>query len=129
MTASVWSKPQQDFARFWPDSSALVDVPMIDHLVNEARTLAGTEEISQRIRSGELGIISGVSARHVDLQIDMAVHHRWHLCFRRYGAHVLVDIVYEPCDGAFPTGVDDLVYLDAIDATEAELAAESTRSE
>ena len=102
------------FRRIWPSSSALLGVAMIDHLVDEASRLLHDEELASGIRAGRLCLASGVSDRHIDLPLDIAIRHRWHICFRRYGARMLADIVYEPCAPELPPGITDLVHVDAL---------------
>jgi transcriptional regulator with XRE-family HTH domain len=106
----------EGFRRIWPDFSNLLDRPMVDHIVGEAQSLVGDRELHQFIVDGSLGLISGVSDRHTDHDLDHALRHRWHACFRRYGSRTLVDIVYEPCGPEVPTGVTDIIHLDALDA-------------
>lgn len=102
------------FQSIWPTSSMLLDIPMIDCLVGEASHLIHDEALSRDIRKGSLGLVSGVSDRHLDLPIDIAIRHRWHICFRRYGARMLADMVYEPCSADLPQGITDLVHVDAL---------------
>ena len=47
--------------------------------------------------------------------MDTGLVHRWHACFRRYGARTVVDVTYEPAPASLTPGIDDLVYLDALD--------------
>lgn len=104
------------FQTIWPACSTLVDIPMADRVVNEASRLVYDRELRNGIRDGSLGLVSGVSSRHLDLQFDTTVHHRWHACFRRHGGQILADVVYEPCAPTLPACIDDLLYIDDIRA-------------
>jgi transcriptional regulator with XRE-family HTH domain len=101
------------FSSIWPTSSALLDIPLMDHLVDEACHLIHDAELSHGRRTGSLCLASGISDRHLDLPIDVSIRHRWHICFRRYGARMLADMVYEPCASDLPVGITDLVQVDA----------------
>ncbi|QTL02181.1 helix-turn-helix transcriptional regulator [Aquabacter sp. L1I39] len=100
------------FRDLWPKTGDLKGSFLIDYLVNEARRLASDEKYAQAILSGELVLASGHSHRMTNLDIDEMVPHRWHMCFRRFGPRTIVDVVYEPSEGACGPGIDDLVYLD-----------------
>ncbi len=84
---------------------------MADRLVNEVRDLILEPDHGRAIRRGEIGLVSGVSSRFTDLQLDHALACRWHLCFRRFGYRTLVDIVFEPCAADIETGILDIEYL------------------
>ncbi|MFG1481167.1 helix-turn-helix transcriptional regulator [Xanthobacter sp. V4C-4] len=100
------------FCALWPQTGELRDHRLADWLVNEAQKLFFDKDLRHAIVSGNLGLASGVSERMMSLEVDQVVPHRWHMCFRRYGPRTLVDVVYEPCAGDQPTGIEDLVYLD-----------------
>jgi len=100
------------FRHFWPDFSAFQDLPMADHMIGESRAMLRDGALGYHIRNGTLGLISGVSDRHTDMQVDTAVRHRWHVCFRRHGARTLADMVYEACDPGLALGITDIVHLD-----------------
>ena len=102
------------FRSIWPTSSALLDIPLMDHLINEAGHLMHDAELSHAVRTGSLCLASGISERHIDLPIDVSIRHRWHVCFRRYGARLLADMVYEPCAADLPVGITDLVRIEAV---------------
>lgn len=104
------------FRALWPQTGELMGSFLIDYLVNEARRLASDQKYAQAILSGELVLASGYSDRMTDLDIDEMVPHRWHMCFRRYGARTIADVVYEPGEGEHGPGIDDLVYLDDLKA-------------
>ncbi|MQT14670.1 helix-turn-helix domain-containing protein [Segnochrobactrum spirostomi] len=101
----------QGFRSLWPDSGDLESRFLADHLVDEAQHLAFDREIGHGIMDGSLGVVTGVSDRHMNLSLDVPIRHRWHMCFRRYGYQTLVDVVYEPCLATLPKGISDLVHL------------------
>ncbi len=100
------------FHEVWPLTSELTGSFFIEYLVDEARRLASDQKYAQAILSGELVLASGFSERMTNLGIDQIIPHNWHMCFRRYGARTVVDVVYEPGSGEQGSGIDDLVYLD-----------------
>ncbi|WP_127091964.1 helix-turn-helix domain-containing protein [Aquabacter cavernae] len=100
------------FQALWPRYASLEGQSMRDHLVNEVQTLATDTTLYQDIVKGELGIVSGVSDRMTDLELDPAVRHRWHMCFRHSGYHTIIEIAYEPTTLDVSTGITDLIYLD-----------------
>lgn len=100
------------YRRFWPQFSAMTDLALADHLINETRSILDDDDLLRRIRKGAVGLISGVSDRHFSLQVDDAFRHRWHICFRRYGTLVYADMVFEPGGEDAIPGVTDLVEFD-----------------
>lgn len=100
------------FRDLWPDFCAFIDQPMADRLVGEFQALLQDGDLGHHIRNGTLGLISGISDRHTDLQVDTAIRHRWHVCFRRHGARTLADVVYEACAPDLAPGITDIVHLD-----------------
>lgn len=100
------------FRTLWPLYAELIGQALGDRLVNEARRLAFEDDFRHAIAEGALGLASGISLRHTDLDVDQALVHRWHMCFRRSGARRLIDVAYEPCDARLTPGITDLVYLD-----------------
>ena len=101
------------FHALWPETAELTGSFFIEYLVIEARRLASDPKYTQAILSGELVLASGHSERMTNLDTDQVIPHRWHMCFRRYGARTVADVVYEPSDAAPVSGCDDLVGLDA----------------
>jgi transcriptional regulator with XRE-family HTH domain len=104
----------EGFRNIWPDFSTMVGVAMADHVIGEVQQLVANPDIDKQIRTGGIGIISGVSYRHTDYQLDTAIRHRWHMCFRRFGGRSIADIVYELCGQDEANGVTDIIYLDAL---------------
>lgn len=102
------------FRQLWPDSSLLLDMPMRDRLVDEADHMTNNPEIRREILAGAIGLISGVSQRQTDLQTDAPVLHRWHICFRRYGALIIADMAYEPCAGDTTPGIAEMVHMESL---------------
>lgn len=107
----------EGFSRLWPESGRLIDIKLADHMVGETSRFIFDEQLRRDICSGSLRLASGISKRHLDLPLDLAIHHQWHLCFRRYGARTLAEIVYEPCSRELPIGVTDLVRIDQLGQT------------
>ncbi len=102
------------FSALWPESGALIERRLADDLVGETRPFSFDVALVQAIAGGSLCIASGISDRHIGLQIDRAVRHGWHICFRHYGARVIADMIYEPCDPDEPVGIRDLLHIDEL---------------
>ena len=102
----------EGFRQLWPESSALLDVPLRDQLVNEAHLIANDPGLRRQILAGGIGLISGASTRQMQLEIDTAIRHRWHICFRRFGLRTYADMVYEPCPQDVAPGISEIVRLD-----------------
>lgn len=100
------------YLALWPGMSLLQGKPMVDHLVNESGMLLSNEALRRDIASGKLALISGVSDRHIDIAVDAAVRHEWHICFRRFGHKTLMSISYAPCGETVPVGVTEITYFD-----------------
>ena len=98
----------------WPGFSEMTEVPLADSMVGETASLIHERDYQRQIRRGELVVVSGVSERHVSLKIDQSVRHRWHICLRPFGARMLADMVFEPCDRETPTGIESSLYIDAL---------------
>lgn len=102
------------YRTLWPQTAELQGSFFVEYLVNEAQHITTDPSLAQAILSGDLVLASGYSQRMTSLELDEMVPHRWHACFRRYGARIIVDVVTEPGDAPRETGIDDLVYLDEI---------------
>lgn len=102
------------YRAFWPNTADLEGAFLVEYLVNEAQHLTANPEFAQAILSGDLVLASGYSLRMTSLELDEMVPHRWHACFRRYGARTIVDVVSEMGPLAREPGIDDIVYLDEI---------------
>lgn len=103
------------FRQLWPDFAAMEDVALADNMVGELAALVHDAEYARQIRKGEMLLVTGVTERHLDLDIDHAVRHRWHVCMRPFGTKIVADMVFEPCDPAVPVGIESL--LNANDLT------------
>lgn len=98
----------------WPEFSTLVGKEMRPHLVGETRFIYEDPALAERIKARDVGIIIGVSSRHVDLPVDHPVKHRWILAFRAYGARLLGEVVYYPCDEDTPERIERIIRLDDV---------------
>lgn len=102
------------YRALWPQTAELQGSFFVEYLVNEAQHITTDPTLAQAILSGDLVLASGYSMRMTSLELDEMVPHRWHACFRRYGARTIVDVVSEPGDAGRAPGIDDLVYLDEV---------------
>lgn len=100
----------------WPSFSKLQDVRLVEHLVDEAAYFLHDEEFIRLVRQGEVAMISAVSDRHVQIDIDDIFRHRWTAVFRCYGPSVLVDMTYDSCEANSNTGVESVLYYDDLAA-------------
>ncbi|MGQ3674913.1 helix-turn-helix domain-containing protein [Xanthobacter sp. TB0139] len=101
----------QGYRQLWPEYARLEGHFMAHRLVNEAASLADDRDLMQAIRKGEVAIIGGISRRMTDIELDPAVVHRWHMCFRRVGYRIIIDVACERTDEE-AVGVTELLYLD-----------------
>ncbi|MGE4373791.1 MAG: helix-turn-helix transcriptional regulator [Xanthobacter sp.] len=101
----------QGYREMWPKYARLEGQFMAHRLVNEAASLADDRDLQQAIRKGEVAVIGGVSQRMTDIELDPAVIYRWHMCFRRVGYRVIIDVACERTDEE-AMGVTELLYLD-----------------
>ena len=93
----------------WPDFANLVGTRMRPHLVGESAAIYCDRRLSGRLKSGEVGIVSGTSIRHVDLTDDRALRHHWNLAFRRYAGRTVGEMVYQPCEETRRLGIERVV--------------------
>jgi transcriptional regulator with XRE-family HTH domain len=100
--------------RIWPELCAKTDYSFADDLINELAPTVSDRALNQQLATGAIVLMSGVSERHLALDVDEAVHHRWHICFKRSGARLLADMSFEPCPSDKPVGITDIVTLDAL---------------
>jgi transcriptional regulator with XRE-family HTH domain len=98
----------------WPQLCSLIDYSFADDLINELAPLVSDHALNEQLLGGEIVLISGVSDRHLTLEVDEAFRHRWHICFKRSGTRLLADMTYEPCPSDLPIGITDIVTLDAL---------------
>lgn len=101
------------FANIWSDFLPQRGLALEDRLINEAQAIADNE-IRWQIWAGDVALISGVSERHVDLDLGTAFLHRWQICFRRYGSRVVAEMVYEPAAPGEATGINMILRVDEL---------------
>lgn len=100
----------------WPEFSRLTGYPLEDYLVNEAASCFFSEDLRYHVRNDTPLVITGVSNRHLSLQIDTEFRHRWHACLRKINSRSVLDITYESCAPDEPLGIEDVVIVDALTA-------------
>jgi DNA-binding XRE family transcriptional regulator len=93
------------FERVWKEFCSLSGVALEDKLINELYWISSNVELRREIMAGEVPILSGTSNKHLDVDLGVPFKHRWHICFRRYGARKIADMIYEPCDADAEVGV------------------------
>lgn len=98
----------------WPDFSKLMDVKLVERLVGEASQFMHDDAFLRSVRRGEVALISAVSDKHVQLDLDTAFRHKWIAVFRSYGTKMVVDMTYEACDPLAETGVQSVIRYDEI---------------
>lgn len=106
----------QGLMKAWPSFSKLQDVRLIENLVDEASLFLHDDEFIRLVRQGEVAMISAVSDRHVQLDVDDRFRHRWMAVFRSYGPRMLIDMTYEICDATATKGVENVFYYDDLAA-------------
>ena len=100
--------------QIWPQMCSLIDYSFADDLINELASTVSDHALNQQLVGGEIVLMSGVSERHLTLEVDETFRHRWHICFKRSGTRLLADMTYEPCPPDLALGITDIVTLDAL---------------
>lgn len=96
----------------WPTFATLGSRRLSDHLVDEARLFLHDTDFLKSARRGDVAVITAVSDRHVDLNMDNGFLHRWTAVFRAYGTAMHIDMTYEPCAPDARKGVEQAVMFD-----------------
>lgn len=99
-------------SELWPNFSAMVGRRFGTFLINESAALMNDEAFLTSVRRGEIAIVTGVSRRHLSIQTetpDVSILHRWHVRFRKLGAVVLIDAVYERCPEETNVGIEEII--------------------
>ncbi|WP_421695651.1 helix-turn-helix domain-containing protein [Aestuariivirga sp.] len=101
----------EGFKSVWPDFGQFIGMRVKPHMIGESASIYLERRLSGRIRSGEIGIVSGISERHVDLSNDAPFKHRWILAFRRFAGRTVGEMVYQPCDEGKRLGIERVIAL------------------
>jgi transcriptional regulator with XRE-family HTH domain len=102
--------------RLWPNFSRLVGYRIADRLIAESRIVLDDSSLRRDILRGDVTIVSGITTRHTDLELDQAAKHRWISRIRIDGARAYARLVYEPCDPDLPQGIEDVFRPDDVAA-------------
>lgn len=91
-----WSRGTKPF---WPEIDRMAGIPLRDRLVNESRLLIHDPEIRYGIETGDIYMVQGISAFHVDLDDTYGKRklHAWNAIFRDSGAGKFCEMHYMPC--------------------------------
>lgn len=99
------------FEALWPQFSLLKGVFLEDMIVDEMQSIISSPELKRQIIQREVRIISGTSRKQVDMNVDLAIKHDWHICLRRIGAKTVADMVFEPCHAEAPVGIKKILRI------------------
>lgn len=102
------------FETLWADFCQLYDVPLEDKMINELQAIVSSGENKRQILKGQLIIASGISLKHIDVELGAVKKHKWHVCFKRYGTRIIGDMIFEPCAENEETGIGSLIRKDEI---------------
>lgn len=102
----------EGMSRLWPEFSRLIGRPFEPRMSDESRIVLDDTELRKAIVKGDVAIVAGVSVRHLDLNVDNGIKHRWLSRFRLHGHRVLTTMVYEPCKQETPCGIEEILRLD-----------------
>ena len=102
------------YAAVWDDFLQVLGQPVEDKVINELQTFAGSQSLKHQIVKNELVMMSGVSLRHLDIDLGPEFKHRWHMCFRKHGQKMFVDMLFEPCDQSLDTGIELMLRPDEL---------------
>lgn len=100
----------------WPEFSRLVGSRIADRLIAETRIVLDDTNLRKDILRGDVTIVSGITTRHTDIDLDTAAKHRWISRIRIDGARAYTRMVFEPCDPALPQGIEDVFRPDDVAA-------------
>jgi len=92
-------------AAVWPIVERMNGTAFPPLIANETARLISDRALFQGIRQGMVIGLSGVMDRHVYLDTDPLVHHRWTASFKTYGLRLIAELSYEPC------GCDEVIGL------------------
>lgn len=101
------------FEDLWNEFSVLKGKFLEEFLINEILLLTN-HDFRLPILRGDIALISGVSERHLDIDMGPAFLHRWHICFRRYGHRVIAEMVFELADAGLAKGIEGIVRVDEL---------------
>lgn len=104
------------YSAIWHDFLQVLGKPVENKVINELQTFAGSQTLKHQIVKNELVMMSGVSTRHLDIDLGPEFKHRWHMCFRRHGERMFADMLFEPCDQALDTGIELMLRPDELSA-------------
>lgn len=98
----------------WPAFSRMTNTRLVENLVDEASLFLHDPDFVKVARRGEVAIVTAVSQRHVESNLDSRFLHRWSAVFRGYGTAMHIDMTYEPCDATDKQGVERVVFYDEL---------------
>lgn len=98
----------------WPRFSRLVGRSFEARMVGESRIILDDAAFRRDVIAGDVAMVVGVSQRHLDLETDPPLRHRWVARFWFHGHRVFTTLAYELCDAAIPTGIEQILRLDDI---------------
>lgn len=98
--------------RLWPEFCAATGTSFSEYLVDESRYITTDKSISRFISQGRQIVASGISLRHITIDYDKPVLHRWHARIRPTHERILIDMTYEPCEKNAAIGVEEVLGVD-----------------
>lgn len=102
--------------RLWPEFSRLIGSRIADRMIAETRIILDDTNLRKDILRGDVTILSGITTRHTDIELDTAAKHRWISRVRVDGARAYTRMVFEPCDPDLPQGIEDIFRPDDVAA-------------
>lgn len=101
-------------AAVWPTFSRMGGTSFLTLLTNETARLMSDRAFVRGVRQGRVIGLSGVTDRHVSLDTDPLVRHRWTASFKTYGLRLIAELSYEPCGCDEMIGLRTLVHFNEI---------------
>lgn len=102
------------FKRAWPRFSRLIGRSFEGRMIGESRIILDDAAFRRDVLAGEIAMVIGVSERHLALEGDPTLRHRWMARFWFHGHRVFTTLAYDPCDATTPTGVEEILRLEDI---------------
>lgn len=104
------------YSAIWSDFLQVLGKPVESKVINELQAFAGSVTLKHQIAKNDLVMMSGISMRHLDIDLGPEFKHRWHMCFRKHSEKMFADMIFEPCDQELDVGIelmlrpDELIY-------------------
>lgn len=98
----------------WPNFSLMIGTAFRPLLTRDSARLMSDRAFVRGVRQGRVVGLSGVADRHISLDTDALVRHRWTASFKTYGLRLIAELSYEPCGGDEATGLRGIAHFNEV---------------